>query len=226
MPTEQGSSSRRSGHPNANAHAERWVGTVRSECLVWTLIRGQGHLELVLRTYVDDYNAHPPTEALDSVLRGGRRRRTATTPTRSRPGHEASDRGTHQRIRVGGVTTDYSCPRGSGTLQVTIQTDEALLVCRFTPLLPPNINRSRPLPAPPPALASAGSALPDETLDISCRHVQELERREVAHAIAPLFMGPVPAALLHFDDGGAQIPRSCIFLICFSMTSRRKSSCR
>jgi len=72
VPTEQGSSSRRSGHPNANAHAERWVGTVRSECLVWTLIRGQGHLELVLRTYVDDYNAHPPTEALDSVLRGAK----------------------------------------------------------------------------------------------------------------------------------------------------------
>src|SRR6266542_3634186 len=138
VPTEQGSSSRRSGHPNANAHAERWVGTVRSECLVWTLIRGRGHLELVLRTYVDDYNAtRPPRHC--TPCSGGRRRRTATTPTRSRPGHEASDRGTHQRIRVGGVTTDYSCPRGSGTLQVTIQTDEALLVCRFTPLLPPNM---------------------------------------------------------------------------------------
>ena len=35
--------------PNANAFAERWVGTVRAECLDWLLIVGRGHLELVLR---------------------------------------------------------------------------------------------------------------------------------------------------------------------------------
>ena len=31
--------------PNANAFAERWIGTVRTECLDWLLIVGRGHLE-------------------------------------------------------------------------------------------------------------------------------------------------------------------------------------
>ena len=31
--------------PNANAYAERWIGTVRAECLDWLLIVGRGHLE-------------------------------------------------------------------------------------------------------------------------------------------------------------------------------------
>jgi putative transposase len=37
--------------PNADAHAERWVRTVRTECLDWLLIVGRGHLEQVLRVY-------------------------------------------------------------------------------------------------------------------------------------------------------------------------------
>jgi putative transposase len=36
--------------PNANAYAERWIRTVRAECLDWLLIAGRGHLEQVLRT--------------------------------------------------------------------------------------------------------------------------------------------------------------------------------
>src|SRR3712207_8401395 len=34
--------------PRANAVAERWVGTVRRDCLDWLLILGQRHLEQVL----------------------------------------------------------------------------------------------------------------------------------------------------------------------------------
>ncbi len=51
--------------PNANAYAERWVRTVRSECLDWLLIMGRGHLEQVLRVYLDHYNAHRPHRALE-----------------------------------------------------------------------------------------------------------------------------------------------------------------
>lgn len=35
--------------PNANAVAERWIGTVRAECLDWLLVVGREHLEQVLR---------------------------------------------------------------------------------------------------------------------------------------------------------------------------------
>jgi putative transposase len=50
--------------PNANAYAERWVRTVRTECLDWLLIVGRGHLEQVLRIYVRHYNQHRPHRAL------------------------------------------------------------------------------------------------------------------------------------------------------------------
>ena len=50
--------------PNANAFAERWIGTVRAECLDWLLIIGRGHLEHVLRVYTEHYNRHRPHRAL------------------------------------------------------------------------------------------------------------------------------------------------------------------
>jgi transposase InsO family protein len=50
--------------PNANAYAERWVRTVRTECLDWLLIVRRGHLEQVLRIYVRHYNEHRPHRAL------------------------------------------------------------------------------------------------------------------------------------------------------------------
>ena len=51
--------------PRANAVAERWVGTVRRECLDWLLILGRRHLEVVLREFVQHYNAARPHRALD-----------------------------------------------------------------------------------------------------------------------------------------------------------------
>ncbi len=51
--------------PRANAHAERWVRTVRTECLDWLLITSRRHLERVLRTYVEHYNRRRPHRALE-----------------------------------------------------------------------------------------------------------------------------------------------------------------
>jgi putative transposase len=51
--------------PNANAHMERWVGTVRRECLDRLLILGRRQLEHVLRVYVKHYNSGRPHRALD-----------------------------------------------------------------------------------------------------------------------------------------------------------------
>jgi putative transposase len=42
--------------PRANAFSERWVRTVRTECLDWILILGHRHLERVLREYVEHDN--------------------------------------------------------------------------------------------------------------------------------------------------------------------------
>jgi len=66
--------------PRANAFAERWVRTVRTECLDWTLVRGRPHLERVLRTYTAHYNQARPHRGLDlatpepekRALHGGR----------------------------------------------------------------------------------------------------------------------------------------------------------
>jgi putative transposase len=46
--------------PKANACAERWVRTVRTECLDWMLIWNQRHLEHVLAAYVMHYNTVRP----------------------------------------------------------------------------------------------------------------------------------------------------------------------
>jgi putative transposase len=50
--------------PQANAFAERWVGTVRRDCLDWLLIVSRRQLERVLRIYVDHYNTHRPHRGL------------------------------------------------------------------------------------------------------------------------------------------------------------------
>lgn len=54
--------------PKANAVAERWVKTVRTECLDWTLIIGRRHLYEVLRTYVNHYNGARPHRGLDLTI--------------------------------------------------------------------------------------------------------------------------------------------------------------
>ena len=50
--------------PNANAHAERVIETMRAECLDWTLILGRRHLDRTLRTYAEHYNRGRPHRAL------------------------------------------------------------------------------------------------------------------------------------------------------------------
>jgi transposase InsO family protein len=51
--------------PKANAYAERWVRTVRSECLDWTLVWSGRHLQRVLTRYVEHYNTARPHRSLN-----------------------------------------------------------------------------------------------------------------------------------------------------------------
>jgi putative transposase len=82
--------------PRANAFAERFVGTIRRECLDWILILGRRHLEVVLREYVEHYNAHRPHRGLGLKAPAGE---PAVFPSASRP--------IHRRDRLGGLIHEY-----------------------------------------------------------------------------------------------------------------------
>ena len=51
--------------PRANACAERWVRTVRAECLDWMLVWNERQLCLVLTEYLHHYNTVRPHRSLD-----------------------------------------------------------------------------------------------------------------------------------------------------------------
>ncbi len=68
--------------PNANAQAERWVRTLRSDCLDRILILGRRHLERVLRVYRCHYNEHRPHRALDLFPPDGRDPKPLRAPDR------------------------------------------------------------------------------------------------------------------------------------------------
>jgi putative transposase len=68
--------------PQANAYAERFVRTVRNECLDWLLILGRRHLEHVLRIYIQHYNRERRTAG----SRCRSRARTRSPSPRARPG--------------------------------------------------------------------------------------------------------------------------------------------
>jgi putative transposase len=58
--------------PRANAYAERWIGTLRRECLDRLLIVNQRHLRFVLEQDGKHYNSHRPHRSLAQRLPGRR----------------------------------------------------------------------------------------------------------------------------------------------------------
>jgi transposase InsO family protein len=108
--------------PNANAIAERWVGTVRRECLDQLLIVGRQQLVGVLGVYVEHYNRRRPHRS----LRHG-------TPVPVVRGHGASTPAQGQLRRhdvLGGLIHEYEwaalrltsgTPRGAAALDVEDQ---------------------------------------------------------------------------------------------------------
>jgi putative transposase len=51
--------------PRANAYAERWIATIRRECLDRLLIVNEHHLRRVIEQYVEHYNTHRPHRSLE-----------------------------------------------------------------------------------------------------------------------------------------------------------------
>lgn len=84
--------------PRANAIAERWIGSVRRECLDRMLIAGERHLRLVLREYADHYNTHRPHRALNQNPPAGRT---------DSPAESACVR-VLRRDRLGGLIHEYA----------------------------------------------------------------------------------------------------------------------
>ena len=82
--------------PRANAIAERFVRTIRTECLDWLLILNRRHLEHVLRVYVDHYNTQRPHRALKLVA-----------PIPPEPPLEAGENDIRRRDRLGGLIHEY-----------------------------------------------------------------------------------------------------------------------
>jgi putative transposase len=58
--------------PRANAIAERFIGTLRRECLDHLLITGPRHLRQVLQEFIEHYNTHRPHRSLDQHSPAGR----------------------------------------------------------------------------------------------------------------------------------------------------------
>ena len=81
--------------PRANAFAERWVRSVRADCLDWLLILGGRHLRQVLQEYGGHYNCARPHRSLE--LR--------TPLPRGQPVGPARD--VVRRDRLGGLIHEY-----------------------------------------------------------------------------------------------------------------------
>ncbi|MCK5940957.1 MAG: integrase core domain-containing protein [Planctomycetes bacterium] len=54
--------------PNMNAFAERWVQSIKRECLSKLILFGEQHLRRALQSYVEHYNQDRPHQGLDNRL--------------------------------------------------------------------------------------------------------------------------------------------------------------
>jgi putative transposase len=83
--------------PNAYACAECWIRTVRAECLDWLLMVGRGHLEQVLRVYLEHDNVHRPTPGARAAAAGSRCVLSSKDPSAQ----------VHRRDLLGGLVHEY-----------------------------------------------------------------------------------------------------------------------
>jgi len=86
--------------PRANAYAERWIGTMRRECLDSILILGRRHLEAVVRDYLVHYNTHRPHRGLDLSS-------PCAKPVNLRSTLDASPQRVRRQDRLGGLIHEY-----------------------------------------------------------------------------------------------------------------------
>jgi putative transposase len=89
--------------PNTNAYAERFVRTIRSECLDHLLIVNARHLERVLRSYAQHYNQHRLHQGISQDAPVATSRPTLLSETPGQP----HSRQIVRRDRIGGLIHEY-----------------------------------------------------------------------------------------------------------------------
>ena len=56
--------------PNANAHAERFILSIKRECLNYLLVFGINRLERIVNEYVSYFNKHRPHQGIGNKIPG------------------------------------------------------------------------------------------------------------------------------------------------------------
>jgi putative transposase len=86
--------------PKANAHCERFIGTLRRELLDRTLIVNERHLRRTLTSYLEHYNTQRPHRALSQLC-----------PSQAEAGPprpiDLAERRVHRRAVLGGLINEY-----------------------------------------------------------------------------------------------------------------------
>jgi hypothetical protein len=70
--------------PNLNAFAERWIRSVREECLSKLILFGESSLKLTLTEFVDHYHGERNHQVYRQPRRSTRRRGHGSSPTTDR----------------------------------------------------------------------------------------------------------------------------------------------
>ncbi len=101
--------------PDMNAYAERWIRSIRSECLDHVILLGEGSLRRAVSQYVEHYNTERPHQGKDNrVLTpatpldstdANLERYTATTPNQ-----DPSNLVIKRQERLGGLLATYKRP--------------------------------------------------------------------------------------------------------------------
>lgn len=98
--------------PNLNAHVERFIQTLRRECLDKFIVLGTDHLDHLVEEFVEHYNTERPHSSLDSQ-----------TPAEARPSRRSRQRQEASRLTRAGpeqptpLSPIRCCTRLGGTLR-------------------------------------------------------------------------------------------------------------
>ncbi len=83
--------------PNLNAFAERFVRSIKEECLDRMIFFGEASLRHAVTEYIEHYHAERPHQGIGNII---------PFPTK-RPDHQPRDRPVVCRERLGGLLKSY-----------------------------------------------------------------------------------------------------------------------